>query len=140
MRQIRFRAKRVDNGEWVKNGALLTFDTRKGEKLQFIPEKGAYAHAYIDDDGNLTELDGTFYQIDPDTAGQFIGEQDADGNDIYEGDIVQHGNKRYVIRFFDHYARFGGKNKSSICAVFPFGNCTILGNIHDNPELMEGFM
>ena len=75
--------------------------------------------------------------VKSDTIGQFIGEQDADGNDIYEGDIVQHGEKRYVIRYIDHYARFVGKNKGSIFAVFPFGNSTILGNVHDHAYLME---
>ena len=50
----------------------------------------------------------------------------------------QHLRKKlYVIRYIDHYARFVGKNKGSIFAIFPFGNSTIMGNIYDHANLME---
>jgi uncharacterized phage protein (TIGR01671 family) len=136
MREIRFRAKRQDNGEWIRSSTIVTFDV--GDTvMHYMPASPGHCDACADKDGNLTALDATFFLVRPDTIGQFIGEQDADGHDIYEGDVVQHGEKRYVIRYINHYARFAGKNKGTTFAVFAFGNCTILGNIHDNAYLME---
>ena len=82
-------------------------------------------------------MESSYYRVQADTLGQFIGEQDANGNDIFEGDIVKHGEKLYVIRYIDHYARFIGKNNRSNFAIFPFGNSIIMGNIYDHANLME---
>ena len=136
MREIRFRAKRQDNGEWIKSGTLVTFNTVDTTAF-YLPKSPSICEACTDGNGNLTELDGEFFLVRADTIGQFIGEQDANGDDIFEGDIVKHGEKLYVIRYIDHYARFVGKNKGSIFAVFPFGNSTIKGNIHDHAWMME---
>lgn len=136
MRDIRFRAKRQDNGEWIKSGTLANFDTDSGS-FCFIAQSQSKYWASLDDNGNITGMECTFFHVDPDTVGQFIGEQDANGDDIFEGDIVKHGEKMYVIRYNDHRARFIGKNKRSNYAIFPFGNCTIMGNIYDNANLME---
>ena len=136
MREIRFRAKRQDNGEWIKSGTLVTFNTVDTTAF-YLPKSPSICEACADGNGNLTELDGEFFRVQADTIGQFIGEQDANGDDIFEGDIVKHGEKLYVIRYIDHYARFVGKNKGSIFAIFPFGNSTIMGNIYDHANLME---
>lgn len=136
MREIRFRAKRQDNGEWIKSGTLVTFNTVDTTAF-YLPKSPSICEACADGNGNLTELDGEFFLVQANTFGQFIGEQDVNGNDIYEGDIVQHGEKRFVIRYIDHYARFAGTKEGTIFAVFAFDNSTIIGNIHDNPELME---
>ena len=136
MREIRFRAKRQDNGEWIKSGTLVTFNTVDTTAF-YLPKSPSICEACADGNGNLTELDGEFFRVQADTIGQFIGEQDANGDDIFEGDIVKHGEKLYVIRYIDHYARFVGKNKGSIFAIFPFGNSTIKGNIHDHAWMME---
>lgn len=136
MREIRFRAKRQDNGEWIKSGTLVTFNTVDTTAF-YLPKSPSICEACADGNGNLTELDGEFFLVQGDTIGQFIGEQDANGDDIFEGDIVKHGEKLYVIRYSDHHARFIGKNKRSNFAQFPFGNCTIMGNIYDHANLME---
>lgn len=136
MREIRFRAKRQDNGEWVNCGTLVSFIS--GDKVAYyIPKTPCQCQAFMDDAGNIKDMEALLYRVKPETIGQFIGDQDANGQDIYEGDIVQHGDKVYVIRYFEHYARFAGKNKRCVFAVFSFGNCTIIGNIHDSPNLME---
>lgn len=136
MREIRFRAKRQDNGEWIHSGTLVTFNNGD-TTAYFLPKSPSRCEVCADLDGNLTVMDSSFYRVQTDTIGQFIGEQDVNGNDIYEGDIVQHGEKRFVIRYIDHYARFAGTKEGTIFAVFAFDNSTIIGNIHDNPELME---
>lgn len=136
MRDIRFKAKRKDTGEWVKGGTLANFDTDSGS-FCFIAQSQSKCWASLDDNGNITGMECTFFHVDPDTVGQFIGAQDAYGEDIFEDDIVRHNDKLYVIRYLPHFARFIGKSSSSRLAVFSFKNCIIVGNIHDSPDMME---
>jgi len=67
MRQIKFRGKRLNNGEWVEGWLVEMF--------------GA---PHILDKNNPTDA----YPIDPATVGQFTGLLDKNGSEIYEGDIV----------------------------------------------------
>lgn len=136
MRDIRFRAKRKDTGEWVKSSNLLVFDLDNGS-FDFMPQSPSKCWASTDENGNITDMECTFFLIQQETVGQFIGAQDAYGEDIYEDDIVRHNDKLYVIRYLPHLARFIGKSSNSIFSVFSFKHSIIVGNIHDNPEMME---
>lgn len=69
---------------------------------------------------------------------QFTGLQDRNGKDIYEGDILQdsyYGKPQYV-RWNDTIPGFGMSFKTGATTNIP-GNCEIIGNIHENPELLE---
>ena len=136
MRDIRFRAKRKDTGKWIKGGTLVNFDTDNGS-LCFIAQSQSKCFASTDDSGNITDMEGAFIHVQQETVGQFIGAQDDYGEDIYENDIVRHNDKLYVIRYIPHLARFIGKSNNSIFSVFSFKHSIIVGNIHDNPEMME---
>lgn len=98
MREIRYRAKRKDTGEWIKSSTLARFDDDSGS-FYFMPRSQSKCWASADDNGNITDMDCTFFHVDPDTVGQFIGAQDAYGEDIFEDDIVRHNDKLYVIRY-----------------------------------------
>lgn len=138
MREIKFRAKRQDNGEWIKSGTLVTFNNGDTTTI-YLPKSPSHCDAWADENGNLTVMESSYYRVQADTLGQFIGEQDAEGNDIYEGDIVQHGGKLYEIRYHPNYARFAGVKPGVRFAVFSLKSCTVLGNVFDHPHMMDDF-
>ena len=90
-----------------------------------------------------------YMEVDPETIGQFTGLYDCNGNKIYEGDIVEweKDGLMYVVKFWDgmFYASVEECNED-ILGGFPLhrlteyedGKCEIVGNIHDNTELLKG--
>ena len=143
MREILFRGKRKDNGEYKKGdwvfGDLVRL--KDGEKT-------------------LTMIYG-FGEVDAETVGQYTGLTDKNGTKIFEGDIIQtcrkglRGEKtfKYVIKYGtyipleyckDAYLQFEtiGFYAFDGERSFQLGNylqmLEVIGNIHDNPELLGG--
>lgn len=73
----------------------------------------------------------------PETVGQFTGLTDKNGIKIFEGDIVQFKGANYEVVYIEKYTRFAGKKKGCVFSVFAWKMCEVIGNIHDNPELMR---
>lgn len=135
MRTIKFRARRK-NGKWVVGNFINHFSTYfKTEERHsiFLPKPE-------NDNGGYWVED-----IDPETVGQFSGLYDCDGKEIYEGDILRFGNSKCgvcEVKWDESIAAF--------CILFyfedeigsrPLGGgveFAIIGNIHDNPELLKG--
>lgn len=122
MREILFHGKRIDNGEWVE-GNLFVSDT----------------------DGRTYILVGTRiftieWEVDPSTVCQFTGRNDKNGKRIFEGDICKIDNLIYKVEFKYSEWVFTILSKKVYC--FPAFHshcgeyCEIIGNIHDNPELL----
>lgn len=116
MREILFRGKRVDNGKWVEGNYSIDVSGR----VDILP---------ID---NLV-----FFEVIPETVGQFTGLTDKNGKKIFEGDIAKYESKVYEIKYIEKYARFAPSNESTVFMVCAFNRLEVIGNVHDNPELLK---
>lgn len=131
MREILFRAKRIDNGEWVV-GSLLVSKTGK-----------TYIRYYPAGDSK-TSLQTA---VDPDTVGQYTGLTDKNGKMIFEGDILEAHFDEYfpenatVVKVIWHENGFGTKQGDFCPDPLCANDCEaweVIGNIYDNPKLLEG--
>ena len=160
MREILFRGKRIDNGEWVYGYYVCL-----NEKSHRI-----YTGYAETDCGNYYP---DFYEVIPETVGQYTGLTDKNGKKIFEGDILKYyvwgsyecfavvrigeyeqdgsGDEYPAIKVCGVYAEVKRKcplvkadedyfpeylKKSSLLEIGK-GNFDLVGNIHDNPELRK---
>lgn len=118
MREILYRGKRTDNSEWVYGDLIHTLG---GNPL--ICTKHVF--------GAPAEV----FEVDYATVGQYIGGKDKDGNKIFEGDILKFYRKTaYVIFRLEEFCAIDNDN-TGYCIVQNASE--VIGNIHDNPELLN---
>jgi uncharacterized phage protein (TIGR01671 family) len=133
MRQILFRGFNRKNNVWLYGFYL------QNRKAHFVaPDEFAYGKTWED------------YEIDPETLGQYTGLKDRNGKEIYEGDILtnERGDILHVVAYNGEKASFVGvipslKEKNG--KPFTTGlnqpwltnkEKKVIGNIHDNQELL----
>lgn len=137
MREILFRGKRIDNGELVEGGIVHQTDFYGDSVDRYFIIDGT------DTDDNI----GSAYRVLPDTVGQFTGLTDKNGKKIFEGDIIKGKFSNYAIwadeaeRAFVYGKSYKGGYKNLMSDYLLKSSCPngieIIGNIHDNPELLE---
>lgn len=123
-REIKFRGKRLANDEWCYGSLLIWAD---GECT--ILEKSDSSNAVWK------------REINPDTVGLFTGLCDRNGKEIYEGDIVRNESAGFcgVVQYRDAtFIIFLGEMNGALLICLQTGSLEIIGNIHDNPELLKG--
>lgn len=124
MREILFRAKRKDNGEWVEGNVLQTDD---GD---------CYLATSCLVGARDEPLMVAAYEVDPETLCQFTGLKDKNGNRIWENDIVQTPFRRFVVTYSDGV--WGdGEGTAMRESIFGEGG-VVIGNVFDHPELLKG--
>ena len=129
MREFLFRGKGKYDGEWVQGFLIGLYDPTIKENT--------IKHAYIKD-GTIFDR---AYGVIPETVGQYTGLTDKNGTKIFEGDILKCDYATFVAKWDEKNARFLGfiiGKEQAIIYVGREPKAEIIGNIHDNPELMEG--
>lgn len=132
MREILFRGKRKDNGEWVYGNYAVTDNNGK---QHFIFQNKAFE-----------------FEVDPETVGQYTGITDDNGKKIFEGDILGITNDDpdydYITKVYLDWNTLcvdvQGQDYDCTSIGFAIGiwddecdRVEVIGNIYDNPELLE---
>ena len=155
MRQIIFRGKRIDNNKWTE-GSLISL----GDGAMITPHRAKL----VQDGYNISTK---AFEVDPETLGQSTEMHDRYNTLVFENDIVEFvgggSTSRYLIWWNRemsmmtavpiHGIYFNGHdygngdyqnfNYSTFCLMMQdpwgdFSDIRVIGNIHDNPELLNG--
>ena len=138
MREILFRGKRLHDNKWIYGN--------------FVSDCGGNPHIiesrfFCEDGHHLQYEDNTDTPvfIIPETVGQYTGLTDKNGVRIFEGDIVERvsDGEQAVISWLKYFACFGLSFDGWCCGFDNYddnlpSDFEVIGNIHDNPELLKG--
>lgn len=139
MREILFSGKRIDDHKWTCGFLIRSED----QAYLFHPSRL-----------NKVFMFGTHFEecalseIDPNTISQYTGQRDENGIMIFEGDIIDASKERWQAEHDSPITPVEWDD--DVCGFAPFaiydcdcgiyinaGNCRVIGNIYDNPELLK---
>ena len=125
MRTIKFRGIDAPNDEWIYGSLVIVNDD-----FHILDGEEDTAHDYN--------------RVDEDTVGQFTGLHDKLGNEVYEGDLLSRNTSlTYQVYWNNNESGFNMKDTSWADDDCPMnfynveGRFEVVGNIHDNPELVK---
>jgi uncharacterized phage protein (TIGR01671 family) len=125
-REHLFKGKRIDNGEWAE-GCLATYPNGKARIFKTSSDSNAYSR---------------LYDVDPETVCEDTGLRDENGNRIFENYILQgiaSDGGIYRGRIIFNKGAFCYQEKDCSPDYFDnYDDMEVIGNIFDNPKLLEG--
>ena len=146
-REIKFRGfHKCENGNTI---IIINGESVRGKWVYgyyFISERDIEDGFVWRDIPQIQQRYGDHYQyfdVIPETIGQYTGLKDSQGNELYEGDIIENEHKeKWLIVWNDIISGFGTALKGDKNAIYSpnkhwYEACRKIGNIHDNPELLE---
>lgn len=131
IREILFKAKRIDNGEWVE-GYLMKYSLLHEVSTYILPI-GSVCDAHT--------------EVNPETVCQYTGLTDKNGKKIWENDIVlidsnpiDEEDGYFTVEWYSEEAMFkmSGTGLTTDFDTFYGFECEVVGNTFDNPELLKG--
>lgn len=142
------RGKRIDNGKWVEGCLIIA----KNFCCILQDEEKVHPMDYPYLDGELGCIDGYVTPIIPKTAGKNSGKKDKNGKKIFEGDIHkniyngllfvaclgEYTDSNYELDGYGWYWKSISTGYISGFNGYEHQYVNIIGNVHDNPELLEG--
>lgn len=140
MRETLCRGKREDNKEWVYGNYLYDDMT---EKHFIVPFGNISESTKVNEEGCCYCVG---FEVIPETVGQYTVLSDKNGDKIFDGDIVNGKNaihgyyEKFIVVWDDEAAGFYCKRCRNTDCNYCFDlvlDIKIIGNIHDNPELLE---
>ena len=145
MRDILFKAKRIDNGEWVEGWIVPTMSNTYPDGYRIIDVCGINY-----DELDYWEPNFISWKVDKNTICQYTGFNDNHGNKIWENDLIEckEFSNGYLIKHFlsqvewddggTGFAFKDSKHGWAFMDSLTVYECQVIGNIYDNPELLKG--
>ena len=124
IREVIFRGKRADNGEWIEGDLLqIKYYNKPIIECKIMPQTPV----------------SSAVPVLPETVGQYTGLTDKNGKKIFEGDIIEFHEEIGKIKYSDYDAAFDiiFDTWNTNFSVTDERRIEVIGNIHDNPELLE---
>lgn len=135
MREILFKGKRLDNGEWI-TGHLL----RYGDGRARMVSSNTDIFCFEKDESIIQTV---AHRVDPKTVGQYTGFVDKNGRKIFEGDIVSIYNSKaflFAVEWNNHYilkCTSNGVSDNILNVIESPEDVEVVGNIYDNSDLIK---